>query len=68
MHSKFFQQCILKPLVLLISQSSLIDNIYINTYDKTIHSGNFSDKVTDDMPNFCIIEDAYEIKKNRKIR
>ena len=28
-------------------------------------SGKFLDKVTDHMPNFCIIEDIY---KNRKIK
>ena len=36
-------------------------------YNKTIHSGNFLDKVTDHMSNFCIIEDTYKVKKNRKI-
>ena len=42
MHSNFFQPCILEPTrVILNSWPSLIDNIYINTYDKTIHNGNF---------------------------
>ena len=54
--------------MVLNSRPSLIDNICINTYDKTIHSGNFLDKVTDHMSNFCIIEDIIKIKKNRKIR
>ena len=45
-----------------------IDSICINTYDKTIHKGNFLDQVADLMPNFCITGDAYEVKKNRKIR
>ena len=54
--------------MILNSRPSLIDNIYINTYDKTIHSGNFLDKVKDHMPNFCIIEDTYQVKKNRKMR
>ena len=53
MCSIFFQQCILEPTrVVLNSWPSLIDNIHINTYDKTIHSDNFLDKVTDHMPNF----------------
>ena len=69
MYSNFFQPCILEPTrVVLNSRPSLIDNIYVNTYDKTIHSGNSLDKVTDHMPNFCIIEDTYKVKKNRKIR
>ena len=63
MYSNFFQSCILEiTRVELHCQPSLID--IINTYDKTIHSGNFLDKVTDHIPNFCIIEDTYKIKKN----
>ena len=54
--------------MVLNSQPSLIDNIYINTCDKTIHSGNFLHKVTDHMPNLCITEDTYKVHKNRKIR
>ena len=45
-----------------------IDSICINTYGKTINSGNFLDQVPDLMPNFCITEDAYKVKKNLKIR
>ena len=54
--------------MVLKSWPSLIDNIYINTYDKTIHRSNFLDKVTDHMPSFYIIKDTYKVKKNRKIR
>ena len=69
MYSNFFQPYILEPArVVLNSWPGLIDNIYINAYDKTIHSGNFFDKVTDHMPNFCITEDTYKVKKNRKIK
>ena len=69
MYANFFRSCILEPTrVVLNSRPSLIDNIYVNIYDKTNHSGNFLDKVTDDMPNFCIIEDTHKVKKNRKIR
>ena len=59
MYSNFFQPYILEPTsVALNCRQSLIDKIYVNTYDKTIHSGNFLDKVTDHMPNFCIIKNA----------
>ena len=69
MYSNFCQPCILEPTrVVVNSRPSLIDNIYTNTHDKTIHSGNLLDRVTDHMPNFCIIEDTYKVKKNRKIR
>ena len=58
MYPNFFQPCILEPTrVVLNIWRSLIDNIYINTYNKTIHSGNFLVTVTDHMPNFCIIEE-----------
>ena len=53
--------------VVLNSRPSLIDNIYINTYDKRSHSGNCLDKVIDHIPNFCIIEDTYKAKKKKKI-
>ena len=63
-YSIFFELRILEPLrVVLNSRPSLIDNIYINTYDITIHSGKFLNKVTDHIPNFCIIEDTYKVKK-----
>ena len=69
MYSNLFQSRILEPArVVLNSQPSLIDNIYINTCEKTIHSGHFLHKVTDHMPNFCITEDTYKVNKNRKIR
>ena len=46
MYFNLFQQCILEPTrVVLNSGASLIDNIYINTCDKPIHSANFLDKV-----------------------
>ena len=46
MYSNLFQQCILEPTrVVPNSRPSLIDNIYINTYDKPIHSAIFLDKV-----------------------
>ena len=54
--------------MVLNSRPSLIDNIYIDTYDKTNHSDNFLDKVKDHMPNFCIIDETYKVKKKRKIR
>ena len=64
MYSNFFQPCILEPTrVVVNSWSSLIDNIYIDPYNKAIHSGNFLDKVIDQMPNFSIIGDTYNVKK-----
>ena len=65
----FFQPWILEPTrVVLNSRPSLTDNIYINTYDKTIYRGNVLDKVIYHMSNFCIMEDTYKVKKNKKIR
>ena len=66
MYSNFFQLCILEPTsVVLNRRPSLTKNIYINTYDKALDSGNFLDKVTNHMPNFCIIEDTYKVYKDK---
>ena len=64
--SNFFQPCTLEPKRLVLnSRPSLIDNIYINIYDKAMHSGNFLGKVKDQIPNFCIIKDTYKLKNKK---
>ena len=61
--SNFFQPCILEPTRLVLSsRTSLICNIYINLCNKTIHSNNLLDNVTNHMANVCIIEDIYQEK------
>ena len=53
MYSNFLQPCILEPTrIVANNRPSIISNIFINTIDKNIDSGNIIDKVSDHMPNF----------------
>ena len=48
MLSSILQPCITKPMrIVSYSMPSLVDNIFVNIYDKTILSGNLLDKITD---------------------
>ena len=61
MHSNFFQSCILETTIAILNRKpSLVNNIYENTYEKTIHSGKVLDTVTGHMSNFYIVEDIYK--------
>ena len=62
----FFNHILEPTRVVLNSKPALIDNVYISTYDKTIHSSNFLNKLTDHMPSFCIIKDTYKLKQKNK--
>ena len=69
MYSNFLQPFILAPTRIVgNSRPSLIDNIFINTYDKPILSGNFINKISDHMPNFAIVRDILIKTKKIKIR
>ena len=70
MISNFFQPCILEPTrVIANNKPSLLDNIFINSIEKRITSGNIIDKISDHMPNFIILEDFFDNKaSNQKIR
>ena len=57
-YSNLLQPCILEPTRIVDHQkSSLIDNIFINTIEKHIKSGNLTTKVSDHLPNFIIVSD-----------
>ncbi len=45
-------------------QPSLIDNIFINSLDKNIISGNLTSKISDHMPNFLIMNNHSLSSKN----
>ena len=69
MYSNFLQPCILEPTRIVgNNRPSLIDNIFINTYDKPILSGNFINKISDHMSNFAIVRDILEKIKTKKIK
>ena len=47
MYSNFFQSCIPEPTrITSDNRPSLPDNIFINTYDKEVYSGNIIDKTS----------------------
>ena len=55
--SNFFQPHILQPSKIInSSKSSLIDNIFLNSIDHEIHSGNLVSKISDHMPNFMFCQ------------
>jgi hypothetical protein len=71
MFGNSLQPCILQPTRYSNTNSpSLIDNIFINTVDKNIISGNILEKITDHMPNFLILSDifGYGVKQKQKTR
>ena len=71
MYSHMIQPCILEPTRIVNTQNpSLIDNIFINTIEKDIKSGNLTSKVSDHLPNFIIVSDLLDKlpKTKQKIR
>ena len=50
------------------NRPSLIDNIFINTIDKKIDTGNIIDQVSDHMFNFVLVKDIIEAEKYQKIK
>ena len=49
---KFLQPCITKNTrIVSYNIPGLVDNIFVNIYDKTIFSGNLLDKIVDHLPN-----------------
>ena len=68
MYSNFFQPCILEPTrITSNNRPSLLDNIFINTHDKEVYSGNIIDKISDHIPKFVIIKSSFHRKGNQKI-
>ena len=69
MYSNFLRPCILEPArIAANNRPSIIGNIFINTIDKKIDSGNSINKVSDHMPNFLLVKDIIERKKYQKIK
>ena len=69
MYSHFFQPRMTKPTrVVVRNKPSLIDNIFINTCTKSLNAGNITDKTSDHLPNFLIIQNLKEERLKRKIQ
>ena len=63
------QPTIMEPTRYVIhAKPSLIDNIFINSINKTTKSGNIVDKISDHMPNFVIIENFVSSRTRKKIK
>ena len=55
--SNFLQPCITEPTrIVKYNRPSLVDNIFVNIYDKKIQGGNIIDKIPDHLPHFAIIK------------
>ena len=64
MYSNFLQPCIIQPTRALgKSRPTLIDNIFVNTYDKQLFAGNLLDHLL----NLLIINDIKNYLTKRKI-
>ena len=69
MYYSFLRPCILEPTRIVANKrASLIDNIFINTIDKKIDSGNIIDKVPDHMPDFILVKGIMKTKKYQRIK
>ena len=68
MYSNLLHPCITEPTRIVGSnRPALIDNIFINTYNKHVNSGNIIEKISDHMPNFVIIREIINKKKPQKL-
>ena len=63
MNSNILHPCVIEPARIVDEQKpTLIDNIFVNLFNKDLKSGNLVEKVSDHLPNFIIIK-----KINKKI-
>ena len=68
MYSNPLQPCITEPTRIVgNNRPVLLDNIFINTYNKNVSSGNIIEKISDHMPNFVIIREIIDKKKAQKL-
>ena len=57
MYPSFFHPCITEPTSIVArNKPSLIDNIFINSCNRTLHAGNLFDKISDHLSNFLLIQ------------
>ena len=69
MYSNFLHPCITEPTRLIKKQEpSLIDNIFVNFFNKKIISGNLFDKISDHLSSFVVIKDINNKQTKRKFK
>ena len=68
MYSNFLHPCITEPTRLIKKQKpSLINNIFVNFFNKKVISGNLFDKISDHLPNFVVIKNINNKTNKEKI-
>jgi len=65
--SSFFRPLLLQPTRITDHTATLIDNIFINTLDYSIISGNFIYDLSDHLPNFVIVKKPHTNLNNQRI-
>ena len=67
-YSNFLQPCITEPTRAPgKNRRTLINNIFVDIYDKQLFAGNFLEKLSDHLPNFLIINGIENSLKKIKI-
>ena len=68
MYSNFLHPCITEPTRFIKKQKpSLIDNIFLNFFNKKMINGNLFDKISDHLPSFVVIKNK-QTKRKFKIQ
>ena len=69
MNSNLLQPCIIEPTRIVDKQKpTLIDNIFVNLFNKELKSGNLVEKISDGLPNFIIIKNINKKASKQKIK
>ena len=71
MNSNLLQPCIIEPTRIVDKQKpTLVDNFFVNLFNKELKSGNLGQKISDHLPNFIIIKNINKkiLKQKIKVR
>ena len=69
MYSNFLHPCITEPTRFIKKQKpSLIDNIFLNFFNKKMINGNLFDKISDHLPSFVVIKNTNNKQTKRKFK
>ena len=69
MSSNFLYPCITERTRLIRKQKpGLIDNMFVNFFNKKLISGNLFEKISDHLPSFVVIKDINNKQTNKQTR
>ena len=69
MNSNLLQPCVIEPTRIADKQKlTLIDNIFVNLFNKELKRGNLVEKISDHLPNFIIIKHINKKTSKQKIK